>query len=292
MKLETIDWPLEGFVEAVRRSYGSETSAHAFRSLYLWKAEMELSLLCRPEFYAVRFGMRGENSWFFPYGEEEAVRAFLRERMEQTDGPCRLYYAQAKEIEKLEAWFPGRFDIRRAPEDDEYLYDRREQLELKGKPFRRQRHDLHRVQERYSPLVASIGPENINQCHQVLSAWKTRAHSYGQSGLMDVEAGETMLQNFSQLGIIGILVTVEGSPAAVAAGYPLTDSVFDLCVCQQITQDPEISTFARHALLQALEEEFREINGEEDLGIEGLRSLKEGLRPSRKIELYTCIQQL
>ena len=123
MKLETIDWPLEGCVESLRHTYGNETSAHAFPSLYLWKSEMSLSLLCRTEFYAVQFGMRGENSWFFPCGEGEAVRAFLREQLERGDGPCRLYYAQAQQIKQLEECFPPRFSICRAPEDDEYLYD-------------------------------------------------------------------------------------------------------------------------------------------------------------------------
>ena len=108
---------------------------------------------------------------------------------------------------------------------------------------------------------------------------------------MDVAAGETMLRYFNALHVFGILVKVGSSPAAVAAGYPLTESVFDLCVCQQITSDPEISTFARHALLENLEESVREVNGEEDLGIEGLRNLKEGLRPSRKIEMYACTQR-
>ena len=37
---------------------------------------------------------------------------------------------------------------------------------------------------------------------------------------------------------------------------------------------------------------LREINAEEDLGIAGLRGLKEGMRPSRKIEMHVCIQRL
>ena len=88
MKLESIDWHLREPVEQIRRAYGSDTSAHAFSTLYLWKQEMDLSLVLDPEFFAVRFGMRGENSWFFPYGREDGVRAFLRERMEE--GRCRL----------------------------------------------------------------------------------------------------------------------------------------------------------------------------------------------------------
>ena len=211
--------------------------------------------------------------------------------MGQEGQPCRFYYARAEEAALLEAWFPGKFDIRRSPEDDEYIYDRREQLELKGKPFRHQRNDLHRAQENHALGVSPITPENGALCRQVLAGWKAQYHSRGKNGLMDVAAGETLLQNIRELGLTGVLVTEGTAPVAVAAGYPLTDSVFDLCVCQQITPAPEISTFARHALLQSLGEEVREVNGEEDLGIEGLRNLKEGLRPSRKIEMYACTQR-
>lgn len=292
MKLETIDWPLEGCVESLRHTYGNETSAHAFPSLYLWKSEMSLSLLCRTEFYAVQFGMRGENSWFFPCGEGEAVRAFLREQLERGDGPCRLYYAQAQQIKQLEEWFPHRFSICRAPEDDEYLYDRQAQVELKGKSFRHQRNDLHRAQEHHCLQVCTMGPDNAEQCRQVLNGWKNRYHSCGENGLMDVAAGETLIQYMERLRITGVLIAVGSSPVAVAAGYPLTDHIFDLCVCKQTTRDTEISTFARHALMERLGEEVQMVNAEEDLGIEGLRKLKEGMRPCQKIEMYTCIQQV
>ena len=291
MKLEEIDWPLRACVEDLRRAYGNETSAHAFSSLYIWKADMNLSLLCRSGFFAVRFGLRGANSWFFPCGAAPEVRAFIEERMGPEEPPCRLYYAREAEAALLETWFPGKFDIRRSPEDDEYIYDRREQLELNGKAFRRQRHDLHRAQERHALQISAIGPENLEQCRQVLNEWKSRPHDHSGSGLMDAAAGDTMLRSFRELDGFGILVKEGDRPAAVAAGYPLTESVFDLCVCQQITPDPEVSTFARHALLRELGEELREVNGEEDLGLEGLRELKEGLRPSRKIEMYACTQR-
>ena len=291
MRLEAIDWPLRQHVEAMRRKYGNESSSHAFSSLYLWKTEMKLSLLAGEELFAVRFGLVEPNSWFFPCGEAEAVRDFAAERMRLSGLPCRLYYARAEEAALLETWFPGRFYIRRRPEDDEYIYDRQEQLELRGKAFRHQRNDLHRARERSALRVSPITPENAALCRQVLAGWKAQYHSRGKNGLMDVVAGETLLQNIRELGISGVLVMEGAVPAAVAAGYPLTDSVFDLCVCQQITPDPEISTFARHALLERLGEGLREINAEEDLGIEGLRRLKEGMRPSRKIEMYVCTQR-
>lgn len=291
MRLEAIDWPLRARVEDLRRACGNETSAHAFSSLHLWKAEMKLSLLVREDILAVRFGLRGANSWFFPCGAPEAVRAFAEERMGQDGHPCRFYYARAEEAALLEAWFPGRFDIRRSPEDDEYIYDRREQLELRGRAFRHQRNALHRAQENHALQISPVTPESAALCRQVLTGWRAQYHSRGKNSLMDVVAGETLLQNIRELGIAGVLVTEGTAPVAVAAGYPLTDSVFDLCVCQQVTPDPEISTFARHALLQSLGEGIREINAEEDLGIEGLRSLKEGLRPSRKIEMCVCTQR-
>ena len=291
MKLEAIDWSLQRCVEDLRRTYGNETSAHAFPSLYIWKTDMKLSLFRSQEVFAVQFGLRGDNSWFFPCGARAAVRAFVEERLQQGGEPCRFYYAQAEEAALLEQWFPGRFNIQRSPEDDEYLYSRQEQLELKGRLYRHQRNDLRRAQERHALQVFPVDTENLEQCRKVLNDWKALHHSRDQSGLMDVSAGETMLRNLKELEISGVLVKVCGKPAAVAAGYPLTDTVFDLCVCQQTTPAPEISTFARYALFQGLGEKILEVNAEEDLGITGLRSLKEGMRPSRKIEMYTCIQQ-
>ena len=291
MELEGIDWAHKPLVEELRRTWGNETSAYAFPSLYIWRGEMELSLFRGRDLFAVRFGMRGENSWFFPCGAPEEARAFVAGLLGQGGPPCRFYYARAAEAQALEDWFPGRFAIQRAPEDDEYLYDRAEQLELKGKAFRHQRNDLHRVREQGGLRVSPITPENLVRCAQVLRGWRARPHSRGSGGLMDVTAGDTLLRQFGPLGISGVLVENERGPAAVAAGYPLTERVYDLCVCKQITPHPETATLARYALLQSLGEAIREINAEEDLGLAGLRGLKEGMRPSRKIEMYVCIQR-
>ncbi len=64
-------------VEGLRKKYKHMLSSHAFDSLYLWREQMALSLSLEEDLFSVRYGIGGENAWFFPCGNETSVRRFL-----------------------------------------------------------------------------------------------------------------------------------------------------------------------------------------------------------------------
>ena len=100
-----------------------------------------------------------------------------------------------------------------------------------------------------------------------------------------------ILEQWDALNMNGVIVYADGMPAAIAAGYFISDSMYDISLCRQAIHDPDIAVYARHQLFARLPQTIRLINAEEDLGLEGLRILKQGMRPVSLLTMFEGVNQ-
>lgn len=284
MNLRPIDWSMRPQMDELYLRHGPRCSALHFSSLYLWQREMQLSVVLESDFFAVHAGWRGQDAWFFPCGTHDAVRCFLKKISECPT--AQLCYVDEASAAFVCAVLPGTFEFERAPQDDEYLYDISRQLALQGRWFRHQRNDLNRIRSHAEIFCRSLSQETLGDAFSVLEGWAAQKHAATSGGLIGVDAAQRLLEHYGQLGAEGVLIYENGRPVCLAAGYPLTDECFDLSLCIQIPQDSAFSVYARHQLCASLAGSFRIFNAEEDLGLPGLRTLKQRMRPCRVLNMY------
>lgn len=284
MNLHPIDWSMRPQMEKLYLRYGPQSSALHFSSLYLWQGEMQLSAVLESDFFAVRAGWRGPDAWFFPCGTRNAVRRFLK-RLSKCPTVQLCYVDQASAAFVSEV-LPGAFEFERAPQDDEYLYDIAQQLALQGSAFRHQRNELNRIRTRTRISCRPLSQETLGDAFSVLDGWTAQKHASASGGLIGADAARRFLEHSGRLGAKGVLVYEDGHPVCLAAGYPLTRECFDLSLCIQTPADRVFSVYARHRLCESLAGSFRIFNAEEDLGLPGLRTLKQGMRPCCIRKMY------
>ena len=152
-------------VEGLRVRYGHSLASHAFASLYLWREQMGLSLLLTPDMFTARCLWQGENAWFFPCGGERAVADFVARGREEPG--FSLCYLRGQDAAWLEDRFPGQWQLRRAPEADEYLYDVAGHLALAGGTYANLRTQVHKVEREYAPHTVPLGEENLQQLRSI-----------------------------------------------------------------------------------------------------------------------------
>ena len=269
-------------IDALRAANGHRSASHAFASLYCWQREMGLSVLLREGVFAVRCLRRGENVWFFPCGERRAVRELVGALLEI--GELRLCYLREEDKVFLEREFAGRFRFTAREDDAEYLYDRRAQAALAGKDFLAARKYIHRLEAGHEVTSEPLGEENLAEAAALVAGWRSR--SEGTAGLADTDASATLLRCRRELDVTGVLVRVDGAPGAVMAGFPLGGGMFDLALGKQRCFLTGTAEYARRAFCAALPEMYTLVNGEEDLGIEGLRRVKRKMRPVGWMMMY------
>ena len=134
-----------------------------------------------------------------------------------------------------------------------------------------------------------MNTDNINTVSALLAAWKP--HSAGENYSPDHATATLMLDNFEALEMRGIAVHLDGHIAAIAAGFPLSDHSFDIAFSKASDRETGLLHYARRELVKTLPDHYTVINGEEDLGIPGLRRAKQLERPMGQIEMFEAYAQ-
>lgn len=269
-------------IDELRQKYGQKCSSHAFASLYLWKEIMGLSLLFRKDMYTVKCTGFGKNTWFFPCGDQKPVRDFLEEKMKEPDFV--LCYMRPGDVKWVERQFPGFWKFRRVTDAEEYLYDVRGHVGLKGKTYANMRTQVHKVEREYTARSVILDDTNVDDAMFILREWSRKKKEQGESDPEISSVDETALLMRKELGISGIILYLDEKPTALTAGFYLDQDTYDVAVAKSISTAQGVSYYSKRELFRRLSCPF--VNMEEDLGIPGLRRMKKGMRPVRVNEMW------
>ncbi len=276
-ELAEITLELKEKINTIRKNFSHETASHAFASLFIWRKDMGLKVLFEEDFFVVRSELFGENTWFFPCGESSKIIKFIENVPKEN---LKFIYVREEDLKFLDG-----FEILEIENDFEYVYDSTEQVELVGRKFNKLRNKLHQV-ERVGELdFVEINDSNIDIAIQICE--KSPESIPTADGLQDKFAVDFMLGNFKELGVVGTITYLDGNPCSVTAGYPLSDSVFDMSLSKETERISGLSVYSKKSLISILKDKYSRINAEEDLGIPGIRQLKEIMRPIYKIKMYS-----
>lgn len=282
--LQAVKPDMKPAIQEIRRGCGHDSASHAFQSLYIWQETMGLSVLLKEGFLAVRCRGRGKNTWFFPCGSSRSKEEFLKEHEREPD--FSLCYARTEDIEFTKEHFGNDFTFEENSADSEYLYLRREQVELEGRKFSKIRNHINRIKKDHSLSVHQLDHSNYAEALSIVMQWEKKEHELGTYCTEDHIASLKLLKNWKDMEVEGVIINVDDEPYAVTAGFALSDQVFDICMAKQREYLPGLSVYAKWQLYQSLPDRFSYINAEEDLGIEGLRTMKVQMKPVGMIRMY------
>ena len=96
------------------RKYKGRSCENTFANVYLWAKHYESRYAVIEDTIVFKNEARGEPSFSFPVGEEDAVRRaveFLRAYVSGQGADLRFYCVTREEFDLLESWWPGRYTI-------------------------------------------------------------------------------------------------------------------------------------------------------------------------------------
>ncbi len=280
LSFTTIELSQKDRIDSIRRSYGHTLSSHAFSSLYLWKDKMKLKVCLSDQLFCVKCEQKDTDEYFFPCGAEEEKQSVISKLLDQDQLTFR--YLRNEDIEFLQKYFPGRFYFESIREDWEYIYDKEEQVRLKGNSFKHLRSKVHRGEQSHQWTITTLSKNTIPLATEITERWQAETKHNGES--VDMDATLKALEFFEELQLSGILMMDGEKPLAFALGTAITEDTFDLHISKTLEED--IDCYLKWELFRQLPKHIRYINREEDLGIEGLRLHKTEMKPVRFNELW------
>ena len=276
-------------IESIRREYNNNSAAISFLSMYMWRNVYGDKIVCNDDMYSLRYESAGDNCWFFPCGSRESKIEFISERLDE--GSCVFRYALDEDVAFLNEEFAGRFDIVAAPEDSEYLYDVNEHRDVVGHALSDCRRRNRNLEKNYDVHVERLTDQN---CDLAKHLFEEYGGSRSGDGILNTNGSEIDLDFLSraeELGVEGVIVYLDGRPAGVSAGFYLSDSVFNMFLGISDGLIGGLSYYTKQQLIKRLGSEAKIFNLEEDLGIDGLRRMKQELHPIGMNDMWVCTQR-
>jgi len=173
----------------------------------------------------------------------------------------------------------------------DYLYVREELATLPGNRFHKKKNRISYFAARHPFQVDIYGPRYRCGCLELLDSWYRMAeHAETASLDLELEATAEGLSMAEQLGLEGVVVTVEGAVKAFALGERLNP---DTAVCHFEKADPfmeGLSQLVNREFSRLLFNDCRFINREQDLGEPGLRSAKLSYHPVELVKKFRARQ--
>ncbi len=173
----------------------------------------------------------------------------------------------------------------------DYLYLRDELATLPGRHFHKKKNRIGYFTKHHDHSVHILSREHLNGCLGLLDKiLKSSRDEVENSLVMEMDATAEAVQSFTELGLEGVVITINDDVAAFAIGERLNP---ETAVCHFEKADPFIEglyQLVNREFAQLLFQECRYLNREQDLGNAGLRSAKLSYHPVELVKKYsvTC----
>ena len=252
-------------------------------NLVLWSGVYDTSFAVAQDTLFLRFRVGGTVNFTFPMGARDLPAAFawLEDYCARTDTPFRMNLVEPAMFERVEAAFPGRFDIAYDRNNADYIYNAADLASFSGKRYHGKKNHVNEFKRsfpdwRYEPIT----DENTPACIEMAKAWCAENGCCGdRSKAAELCVLVKALQNRRALSLHGGYLLAEGRIVALALGERCGDMLiehFEKAFADVPGAYPMICQ--QFALNEAGGAAY--VNREEDMGVEGLRQSKESYRPA------------
>lgn len=243
-------------------------------------------------FLLLRFVFEGNVTYMKPIGKGD-LRHILRLLADDARSlgdtlrvACVCPCAQAL----MEESAPGAFTFESHRDTADYIYLREKLMTLSGKKLQPKRNHISKFKRlypgyEYRPLTAELVPD----CLRLSEVWHHTADCREQrAALAEQRMISYALRHIDELHITGGALYAEDKMVAFTFGAPINRETFDVCVEKADTTYEGAYTMINNEFVSHLPEQYKYINREEDLGLEGLRKAKMSYHPELILDKMTA----
>ena len=252
-------------------------------NLVLWAGVYDTCFAVAQDTLFIRFRAAGEVRFAFPMGSRDlnAAFAWLQDYCGRNGTPFRMDIVEPEMFERIEAAFPGQYDITYNRDSADYIYNASELASFSGKRYHGKKNHVNEFKRSFPDWsYQPITRENTPACIEMAKAWCVENGCCGdRSKAAELCVLIRALENREALGLTGGCLLAEGRIVALALGERCGDMLiehFEKAFADVSGAYPMICQ--QFALHEAGEAVF--VNREEDMGVDGLRQSKESYRPA------------
>lgn len=264
---------------------------YSFANNMAWKRLSNSKITFYKDFYIIcAFNTDdGIPSFSFPAGEGNYNELFdeLKRFSGSMGKPLKFWGVTDNILEMLKELFPNQFISQYDRDSSDYIYRSTDLIELAGKKYHGKRNHLARFKE-LNYTFSPITEKDFDDC--ITFSAVTYNNKNGEkiySSIAEQYAINTYFTYFDELGLKGGIIRIDGKTAAFTIGEGLNSDTFCIHIEKGDTSYNGIYAGINNCFAKESAANFKYINREEDLGIEGLRKSKLSYHPAFILNKHT-----
>ncbi|MBQ6238038.1 MAG: DUF2156 domain-containing protein [Bacteroidales bacterium] len=280
---------LKNSIQAVTLNAGRRNCNFTFANLIGWQFLFDTEVCLMPGIVIFRYMFSHRQPAYFISSSSlpsTYIIEKLRNRTADKGLPLTLIAVEDDWAAQLKEQYGDTITVEPLRNSYDYIY-RRDELELmQGKNLKAKRNHVNKfLSEHPDYEYRELTPEHFDECRRLQVLWNEEIHHdnpwYGNTIESEHHMIETVFANWSELDILGGAIFVDGKMIAFSFGAAVTNDTFDTCVEKADRNISGAFSIINQQMAQHLPPQFRYINREEDMGLEGLRKSKTSYHPDR-----------
>ena len=192
-----------------------------------------------------------------------------------------------QQTEELNILFNNKITFEENRDYAEYVYNSEDLANLAGRKYHSKRNHISKFNKLYNYSFEEINDNNFNDVIEIADNWCENNKESINSGINhEYCAIKLALQNFEKLNLKGGLLRIDNKPVSMAIGEEISKEAFVVHFEKAVEGYNGLYTVINKLFSQTLVD-YKYINREEDLGIEGLRKAKLSYKPTILVEEFT-----
>ena len=266
---------------------GELSCESAFVNLLIWESAYNNMWAEEDGQLIIKSGKGEDSSYRLPFGKDflkgiELVREYSGEKYPD------FWVQEGKRLDNFKAHFGDKYAFCENRDAFDYIYLREDLANLSGKKYHSKRNHISAFSKKYNWIFKPITADNVDDIKLCAEKWYKENRAKEDKYLRHEKRGvEIILNNMELLGVRGGAIYVDGKVVAFTLGSKISDEIFDIHIEKALCDYAEGYTVINREFARTLTE-YKYINREDDMGLEGLRKAKLSYKPAILLKKYAC----
>lgn len=263
----------------------------SFATLMIWREMTNYEIATHNGSLFIKMtDSNGMQTFSLPIGGDfEAGMQALVEHTKEYNIDLRLWTFEGKAFDKFCSLYKDDYIFEETRDWFEYIYSREKLAELSGKKYHAKRNHISAFTKMYNWEYHPLCQENVEDAKALLLQWyKENPDKYSE---IEKKGAFMLLDNLDVFNVKGALVSVDGTFMAFTMGCPINDDVFDVVIEKALVQYVGAYPFINNIFVRNELGQYKYVNREDDMGLEGLRKAKLSYYPEILLKKHICVHK-
>lgn len=263
----------------------------SFANIYLWRDRYNIKIAFKGDYVFTAYFDGGKPvGYSMPFGGKDthwAINEILTDAKERDAQDFEIGLLTGKMVDEIKMIFPDEFVFEETRDEADYIYLQQNLANLSGKKYHGKRNHISQFLRNYPDYkYVPLNRDNFSDALLVAAKWcSDREDIDGEEFGSDYPAIEDAFLYFNSLGLFGGVLYAEDKAVAMTIASKIRGDICDVHFEKSVIDGGY--AVINNELAKSLVD-YKYINREEDMGLEGLRKSKLSYKPYTILMKYNA----